>query len=59
MQCYSRFAGEGVSISKCFVLPNSNCRLLFRTYTAKPGNTAICKSVDNEVRKVVQLDMGG
>ena len=44
MQCYSRFIGEGV---------------MFKTYTVKPGNTAVCKLVSDEVRKVVQLDMGG
>ena len=53
MQCYSRFIGEGVSISKCFVLPISRCRIMFKTYTVKPGNTAICKSVSDGVRKVV------
>ena len=53
MQCYSRFTGEGVSISKCFVLPISHCRIMFKTHTVKPGNIAICKLVSDEVRKVV------
>ena len=39
--------------SLVFLLPEGHCRIIFKTYTVKLGNTAICKSGNEGVRKVV------
>ena len=40
------------------LLPGGHCRTVFKIYTVKLGNTAICKSVNNRARRSVHSSLG-